>query len=54
LRNVRRLLLSSSSSSLSPSLSTSTSNFENEVISKWNFIKLKPGLVGGHCIPVDP
>jgi UDP-N-acetyl-D-galactosamine dehydrogenase len=21
---------------------------------KWNFIKLKPGLVGGHCIPVDP
>ena len=30
----------------------------NEVIeaaaSKWNFIKLKPGLVGGHCIGVDP
>ncbi|RHV92408.1 nucleotide sugar dehydrogenase [Odoribacter sp. OF09-27XD] len=30
----------------------------NEVIdaaaSKWNFIKLKPGLVGGHCISVDP
>ena len=22
--------------------------------SKWNFIKLKPGLVGGHCIGVDP
>lgn len=22
--------------------------------SKWNFIKLKPGLVGGHCISVDP
>lgn len=21
---------------------------------KWNFIKLKPGLVGGHCIGVDP
>ena len=21
---------------------------------KWNFIKLKPGLVGGHCISVDP
>ena len=21
---------------------------------KWNFIKLKPGLVGGHCICVDP
>ena len=22
--------------------------------SKWNFIKLNPGLVGGHCISVDP
>lgn len=21
---------------------------------KWNFIKLKPGLVGGHCIGIDP
>lgn len=21
---------------------------------KWNFIKLQPGLVGGHCIGVDP
>ena len=21
---------------------------------KWNFIKFKPGLVGGHCLPVDP
>jgi UDP-N-acetyl-D-galactosamine dehydrogenase len=30
----------------------------NDVIeaaaSKWNFIKLKPGLVGGHCISIDP
>ena len=30
----------------------------NEVIeaaaTKWNFIKLTPGLVGGHCIGVDP
>ena len=30
----------------------------NEVIeaaaTKWNFIKLSPGLVGGHCIGVDP
>lgn len=30
----------------------------NEVIeaasSKWNFIQMKPGLVGGHCISVDP
>lgn len=22
--------------------------------SKWNFIKMNPGLVGGHCIGVDP
>jgi len=32
-------------------------NFE-EVIrlasTKWNFLKFNPGLVGGHCLPVDP
>ena len=21
---------------------------------KWNFIRFNPGLVGGHCLPVDP
>ena len=30
----------------------------NEVIrlasTKWNFLKFSPGLVGGHCLPVDP
>jgi UDP-N-acetyl-D-galactosamine dehydrogenase len=30
----------------------------NEVLeaasTKWNFLKIKPGLVGGHCIGVDP
>ena len=30
----------------------------NDVIeaagSKWNFLKYRPGLVGGHCISVDP
>jgi UDP-N-acetyl-D-galactosamine dehydrogenase len=30
----------------------------NEVIklakSKWNFMNFRPGLVGGHCLPVDP
>ena len=30
----------------------------NEVLeaanTKWNFIDFKPGLVGGHCIGVDP
>ncbi len=32
-------------------------NFNNVIklaSSKWNFIKFKPGLVGGHCLPVDP
>ena len=30
----------------------------NQVIklakTKWNFLKFSPGLVGGHCLPVDP
>tara|TARA_B100000029_G_scaffold477114_1_gene521867 strand:- start:120 stop:1349 length:1230 start_codon:yes stop_codon:yes gene_type:complete len=30
----------------------------NEVIrlakTKWNFLNFRPGLVGGHCLPVDP
>ena len=30
----------------------------NEVLricsTKWNFSYFKPGLVGGHCVPVDP
>lgn len=32
-------------------------NFKNVIElagSKWNFINYKPGLVGGHCLPVDP
>lgn len=34
-------------------------NIDSEAVfeaaaTKWNFIKLKPGLVGGHCIGVDP
>jgi len=29
-------------------------NVINLASSKWNFIKFKPGLVGGHCLPVDP
>ena len=23
-------------------------------LQKWNFLNFKPGLVGGHCISVDP
>ena len=32
-------------------------NFENVnklASTKWNFLNFKPGLVGGHCLPVDP
>ena len=29
-------------------------NVINLASSKWNFIKFKPGLVGGHRSPVDP
>lgn len=31
-----------------------TNDVINAAASKWNFIKLSPGLVGGHCISVDP
>ena len=32
-------------------------NFNNVLklaSTKWNFVKYNPGLVGGHCLPVDP
>ena len=32
-------------------------NFNNVIdlaSTKWNFLKFNPGLVGGHCLPVDP
>ena len=31
-----------------------TQEIRDAASSKWNFIKFKPGLVGGHCISVDP
>ena len=31
-----------------------TLNVINAAASKWNFLKFYPGLVGGHCIGVDP
>ena len=30
------------------------SNVINLASTKWNFLKFEPGLVGGHCLPVDP
>jgi len=29
-------------------------NVLNQASTKWNFVKYNPGLVGGHCLPVDP
>jgi UDP-N-acetyl-D-galactosamine dehydrogenase len=32
-------------------------NYKNVVklaSTKWNFLKFKPGLVGGHCLPINP
>jgi len=31
-----------------------TKNVLDAACSKWNFLPFKPGLVGGHCIGVDP
>lgn len=32
----------------------STKDILEAAATKWNFIRFTPGLVGGHCIPVDP
>lgn len=36
------------------SMGIDTHDVIDAAASKWNFIKLSPGLVGGHCISVDP
>ncbi len=35
-------------------LNLSTQEVLDAAGTKWNFIKFKPGLIGGHCIAVDP
>ena len=35
-------------------MNINTSDVIEAAATKWNFIKLYPGLVGGHCIGVDP
>ena len=35
-------------------LGIDTSDVIDAASTKWNFMRLKPGLVGGHCIGVDP
>jgi UDP-N-acetyl-D-galactosamine dehydrogenase len=36
------------------SLGIPTNDVIEAAATKWNFMKLKPGLVGGHCISIDP
>jgi UDP-N-acetyl-D-galactosamine dehydrogenase len=35
-------------------LNIDTNDVLDAAATKWNFLKFKPGLVGGHCIDVDP
>ena len=35
-------------------LNISTSDVLDAACTKWNFLNFKPGLVGGHCIGIDP
>ena len=35
-------------------LGISTSEVLKAACTKWNFLDFKPGLVGGHCIGIDP
>tara|TARA_B110001452_G_scaffold72442_1_gene58603 strand:- start:1886 stop:3154 length:1269 start_codon:yes stop_codon:yes gene_type:complete len=35
-------------------MNINTNKILDAASTKWNFIKFKPGLVGGHCIGVDP
>jgi len=39
---------------ISNKLGLNFNNIYKLASTKWNFIKIKPGLVGGHCLPVDP
>jgi len=36
------------------SLGINTSDVIEAAATKWNFMKLTPGMVGGHCISIDP
>ena len=35
-------------------MNVSTAKVLKAANTKWNFLNFKPGLVGGHCIGVDP
>ena len=36
------------------SIGINTNDVIDAASTKWNFMKLKPGMVGGHCISIDP
>jgi UDP-N-acetyl-D-glucosamine/UDP-N-acetyl-D-galactosamine dehydrogenase len=36
------------------SMGLSTAEVLRAAGTKWNFVDFKPGLVGGHCVPIDP
>ena len=36
------------------SIGINTTEVIDAAATKWNFMKLKPGMVGGHCISIDP
>jgi UDP-N-acetyl-D-glucosamine/UDP-N-acetyl-D-galactosamine dehydrogenase len=36
------------------SMGLSTAEVLRVAGTKWNFVDFKPGLVGGHCVPIDP
>lgn len=36
------------------SIGINTNDVIDAASTKWNFMRLKPGLVGGHCISIDP
>jgi UDP-N-acetyl-D-galactosamine dehydrogenase len=36
------------------SIGINTNDVIEAASTKWNFMKLKPGMVGGHCISIDP
>ena len=36
------------------SIGINTLDVTDAAATKWNFMKLTPGMVGGHCISIDP
>ena len=55
--NVQRdtnIALANELSMMTKKLNINTLDVINAASTKWNFVKYVPGLVGGHCISIDP